>query len=58
MATGARTGGPDAQPDGILIVVDEHLDNRLDETAGCALTPKTLTAAALVMCLAGRDQFL
>ena len=55
VAAGAA-GDLDPQPDAILVVIDPHLDHFLHESAGGALVPELLTAAAPVVGLAGLDR--
>tara|TARA_Y100001934_G_scaffold17679_1_gene20932 strand:- start:3865 stop:4008 length:144 start_codon:yes stop_codon:yes gene_type:complete len=42
VTTGAGTSDPDAQPDSVLVVVDAHLNNILNKTAGLPFAPKAL----------------
>ena len=51
-------GDFDAEPDGVLVVIDAQFEHFLHEAAGCALVPEHLAAAAPVMGLAGADGFL
>ena len=48
MATGTA-GHIDPQPDTILVVINEQFPDGLNETAGRALVPQGLAAAAVIM---------
>src|SRR5690606_35808270 len=55
----ARAAGDvDAQPDAILVVIDQELADALHEAARRAFVPQGLAAAAVVMRLAGLDRAL
>ena len=53
--TACATLDLDAQPDAILVVVDEQFPNSLHKPAGRALVPQDLAAAAEVVRFAGLD---
>jgi hypothetical protein len=46
----------DAQPDAVLVVVDQQFPDALYESAGSALVPEDLAAAAEIMRLTGLDR--
>ena len=56
MAAGAA-GGIDAQPDAVLIVINKQFAHGLHESAGGALVPDGLAAAAEIMRFTGLDGF-
>ena len=47
-----------AQPDAVLVIVDEKFPHSLHESAGCALVPQHLPAAAVVVCFPRADRQL
>jgi hypothetical protein len=52
MATGSSNNF-DTQPYAILIIIDSHLANLLNQSAGCPFVPKLLPAPAPVVRFAG-----
>lgn len=51
-------GDFDAEPDGVLVVIDAQFEHFLNEAAGRAFVPEHLARTAPVMGLAGTDGFL